>query len=69
MILPLCFVLVRPHLEHCIQMWSPQCKRDMDLLERVQRRAKNMNQEMERLSSEDRLRAGAVQSGEEKALR
>ena len=67
MILPLYSVLVRPHLEYSIQMWSPQYRRDMDLLERVQRRATKMIQEMEHLSNEDRLRAGVVQSGEEKA--
>ena len=31
-----------PHLEHSIQLWGPQHRKDMDLLERVQRRATKM---------------------------
>ena len=32
-------VLERPHLEYCIQLWSPQYKEDTDLLECTHRRA------------------------------
>jgi len=62
-ILPLCAALVRPYLESCVQLWSPQYKTDMDLLEQVQRAAK-MIRELEDFCYEERV----VQHGEEKAL-
>jgi len=43
-ILPLYSALVRPYLESHVQLWSPQHRTDMDLLEQVQRLPKKWSE-------------------------
>ena len=47
---------MRLHLEYCIQFWSPQHKKDMELLEKFQKRFTKMIGELDHLPYKNRLR-------------
>ena len=68
MIVPLYSALLRTQLEFCIQVWGPQHRKDVELLDRVQRSAMKMVQEMEHLSSEDWLKELGLFSLEKRGL-
>jgi len=47
--------LVRPTLEYCLPVWKPFMKKDLDQIEKVQKRFTKMIEGCKKLSYEDRL--------------
>ena len=61
--------LVRPHVDYCIQVWNPYLKKDIKLVEGVQRRMTRLIKEVKHLEYEQRLQVLHLNTLEQRHIR
>jgi len=62
-------IYVRPHMEFCIQAWSPYLQKDIRCLEKIQRRTTKMDHGLKNIAYDDRLGILGLLSLEKRRLR
>ena len=60
---------IRPHLEYSVQAWSPHLKKDIAVLEKVQRRTTKLIPSIRHMSYLERLQATKLYSLEQRRVR